>query len=207
MPKNNEKGSWLEKGPVPALILVLVCTACVALLALTASVTAEARADQAQRLANANKLALFPKADTFPSEKLEAAGQGIEGSQVLDFTGTYPQVTDLFAARAGDELLGIIISLSSKGYGGPLPVMVGFDPSGRILGLVADAKGETAGLGQKVADPPFTGQFAGRDINDRLEDIDGVASATISSDSVVRSVRQAQEIFRALFPKGGQQDG
>lgn len=207
MPKNKEKGSWLEKGPVPALILVLVCAVCVSLLALTASVTAEARADQAERLANANKLALFPEASSFPSEKLEAAGQGIEGSQVLDLTKTHPQVTDLLVARAGDELQGMIISLSSKGYGGPLPVMVGFDLSGRILGLVVDAKGETAGLGQKVADSPFTGQFAGRDVMDPLEDIDGVASATISSDSVVRSVREAQEVFRTLFPKGGQQDG
>ena len=54
MPNKKEKQPFLERGPVPALILILICTICVALLALTASVTAEAREVQAQKIGRAH---------------------------------------------------------------------------------------------------------------------------------------------------------
>ncbi len=207
MPKNNEKTALLERGPLPALVLILVCTVCVALLALTASVTAEARELQAQRLADANKLTLFPQADHFPEEALEAAGPGIQGGQPVDLTQAHPSVSMVALAQTGGETGGLIITVSSKGYGGQVPVMVGFDLSGQILGSGVDATAETAGLGQKVADPPFTGQFKGRESQDRLEDIDAVAGATISSDSVIMSVAEAGRVFQTLTSKGGSQDG
>ena len=207
MPKNNHKPALLERGPVPALVLILVCTVCVALLALPASVTAAARGLQAQRLADANKLTLFPQADHFPEEALEAAGPGIPGGQPLDLTQAHPSVIMVAVAQRSGQAEGLIITVSSKGYGGQVPVMVGFDLSGQILGIVVDAGAETAGLGQKVADPPFTGQFKGRESLDQLEDIDAVAGATISSDSVVISVAEAGRVFQALTSKGGSQDG
>ena len=210
MPRNPKREKeagrrgWLERGPVPAAILVLVCTACVALLALTASVTAEARAHQAQWLADQGKRSLFPQADAFPEEALERAGEGLPGARILDLTGRQPEISLLAAATSVQETAGVIFRVSSKGYGGQLPVMVGFDLSGQIVGLVVDASGETAGLGQKTADPAFTDQFKGRLAGDPFADIDAVSSATISSDSVVVSVQAASKAFSALFEEGGE---
>ena len=202
MPNKKEKQAFLERGPVPALILILICTICVALLALTASVTAEAREVQAQKLADANKLAIFPQADSFPEEALESAGQGIPGGQSTDLTQLHPSVSMVAVAYQGGQPEGVIISVTNKGYGGQVPVMVGFDLTGKIQGVVVDASTETAGLGQKVADPPFSGQFKGRLAEDSLEDIDAVTSATISSKSVIKSVAEACQVFQTLIVKG-----
>ncbi len=209
MPNNPEekkatrRRAWLELGPVPAAILVLICTVCVALLALTASVTEDARAYQDQWLADMNKRELFPQADSFPEEALDRAGEGLPGAQVLDLTGRQPEISLLAAAGVGKETVGVIIRVSSKGYGGQLPVLVGFDLSGKLVGLVVDASGETPGLGQKTAESAFTGQFEGRLAVDPFSDIDAVSSATISSDSVINSVRAASKAFNELFGEGG----
>lgn len=201
MPKNNM--SLIERGPVPAIILVLICAICVALLALTADVTADARAYQAQWLADTNKRALYPLADDFPEETLEQAGEGIPGAETVDLAQLHPEVYMVAAVHTGGEVTGLIIGVASKGYGGKVPVMVGFDLSGTIVGIHVDASGETPGLGQKTADTSFTDQYLGRLSDDSLSDIDAVTSATISSNAVTASVREASFAYDALMREGG----
>lgn len=208
MPKNKKTKkaageSWLERGPVPAAILVIICAVCVALLALTATATAEARAFQAKWLEDSNKRTLFPGIEDFPAEELESVGQGIPGAHTLDLTLDHPDIYMVLLAGSREDPAGLIIGAQSKGYGGKVPVMVGFDLEGNIVGIVVDASGETAGLGQKTADPPFTDQFRGRAHDDAFSDIDSVSSATVSSVSVVRSVRTASAVFAELMQEGG----
>ncbi len=77
--------------------------------------------------------------------------------------------------------------------------MVGFNLEGVIVGIVPDASNETAGLGQNVALAPFTDQFKGRFLSDPLKDIDMVSSSTISSVSVINSVKAAAAAFNAFM--------
>ena len=199
----NNRSSFLERGPMPAVILVLICAICVALLALTADVTAEARSFQEQWLADTNKRALFPEASDFPEERLEQAGGGIPGAEIVDLSHLHPDVYLVAAVRSDSDVTGVIIGVASKGYGGRVPVMVGFDLDGHIIGINVDASGETPGLGQKTADRAFTDQFIERGVDDTFSDIDAVTSATISSDAVVASVREASSVYETFMGKGG----
>lgn len=199
--KSSSNMPLIERGAMPIVILTLICAACVALLALTANVTADARAEQQQWLEDKNKRLIFPKSDAFPAESLEDAGEGLPGAQVIDFTQQHPSVNQVFVAKSGDDVSGVIIQAASKGYGGSVPVMVGFSNEGLIVGVVVDASGETAGLGQRVAESNFTDQFKGLDANDTFGNVETISSATISSQSVIVSVRTACDAWQSILGK------
>ncbi len=198
--KQESQVPLIERGVIPVIILTLICAACVAILAVTATITADARMKQEQLMADANKRALFPDADEFPEELITEAGKSFPSGIVIDLTIDHSSVDQVFVVKLGDDVIGAIVRASSKGYGGQLPVMVGFDMAGNIVGIVPDASNETAGLGQNVALAPFTDQFNGRFLSDPFNDIDMVSSATISSVSVINSVKAASAAFKAFMP-------
>ncbi|MGB4138638.1 MAG: FMN-binding protein [Saccharofermentanales bacterium] len=197
--KSKQHVPFIERGVVPAIVLTVICAACVALLAVTATITADARAKQEQLMADANKRTLFPEADDFPEELITEAGKSFPANTSIDLTIDHPAVDQVFVVKQGDEVIGAIVRASSKGYAGQLPVMVGFNLEGVIVGIVPDASNETAGLGQNVALAPFTDQFKGRFLSDPFKDIDMVSSSTISSVSVINSVKAAADAFNAFM--------
>lgn len=201
--KNNSHVPLIERGVMPVILLTLICAACVAILAVTATMTAEAREKQEKLIADENKRMLFPDADEFPEESVTEAGKLFSVGNPVDLTVDHPDVEELFVVKQGSTVVGAIVRAESKGYGGKLPVMVGFDLEGVIVGIVPDASNETAGLGQNVALAPFTDQFKGRDLSDPLDDLDMVSSATISSKSVINSVKSAAAAFNAFMPTEG----
>ncbi len=203
---NHEKNNtshvpFIERGVIPVIILTLICAACVAILAVTATVTEDARAEQEQLMADANKRTLFPDADEYPEESITEAGKSFPANVSVDLSTDHPSVDQIFVVKQGGEVVGAIVRAASKGYAGKLPVTVGFDLEGVIVGIVPDASSETAGLGQNVALTPFTDQFKGRALSDPLDDIDMVSSATISSVSVINSVKAAAAAFSAFMQK------
>jgi len=91
-------------------------------------------------------------------------------------------------------LLGYCMDTGAQGYGGLIEVAVGLDPEGNVLRVqVVNCDGETPGLGQKVKDEGFLQQFVG---GSDLNAIDGIASATYSSQGVVEAVNKALEIYQ-----------
>lgn len=79
------------------------------------------------------------------------------------------------------------------GYGGPVLVSLGLDSQNAIASLtVGKARfGETEGVGGKVREEAFTGQFIGKTPPLAMGDVDAVAGATISSQAVVDAVNEA----------------
>ena len=94
---------------------------------------------------------------------------------------------------------GIVVRSGLRGYGGPVPVLVGLDLGGRIVGLkvASPAEGlkETPGLGLKATENWFARQFVGLDSGVALKKeggtIDAISGATITSRAVARGVAQA----------------
>jgi hypothetical protein len=125
--KSKQHVPFIERGVVPAIVLTVICAACVALLAVTATITADARAKQEQLMADANKRTLFPEADDFPEELITEAGKSFPANTSIDLTIDHPAVDQVFVVKQGDEVIGAIVRASSKGYAGQLPVMVGFN--------------------------------------------------------------------------------
>jgi electron transport complex protein RnfG len=210
MPKNNKKKTstktpLINRGPMPALILVIICSLCVTLLALTATMTEDAIAKQEQGAAGSGKQSVFPEAVEFPAETADEAIQGIPGAIPIDLTvEDFENVQGVERALDGEgQVIGVFISAATKAYHGDMPVTVGFNMDGEIVGLLVDASQETAGLGQEVGDADFTDQFIGRTTDDSFS-VDFVSAATISSVSVVRSVKLASAVFDAFMGKGGE---
>ncbi|MFZ5688110.1 MAG: RnfABCDGE type electron transport complex subunit G [Bacillota bacterium] len=92
------------------------------------------------------------------------------------------------------ENLGLLLVVEGKGYGGPMKVAVGIDKDlTKVTGVRLLENKETPGLGTKVGEEPFVGQFTGKSLKDTFalgQDIDAVTMATVSSQGVVDVVRE-----------------
>ena len=88
--------------------------------------------------------------------------------------------------------------------------MVGFLPDGVIDSTVVTQQKETPGLGTKMADPKFNGQFAGQNpatfnlyVTKDGGQVDAITASTISSRAVCEALRRAYETFESYKTKGG----
>ena len=91
---------------------------------------------------------------------------------------------------------------SAAGYGGPLNVLVGTDPDGNVVGVQVIENRETPNFFRLLDRNHYLAQFMGTSYADALtlgDDIDGVSGATLSSEGVAQSIRQA---VRAIGAQG-----
>lgn len=80
-----------------------------------------------------------------------------------------------------DEIIGYIVKCTSKGFGGPLNLIVGFDKSAKITGVrYAETPKETPGIGMKTTEMPFLNSWVGHSSND-VSTVDTISGATVSS--------------------------
>ena len=95
----------------------------------------------------------------------------------------------VFPGKKDGKLVAVALEHFGKGFGGDVGVMVGYDVNRDTLtGIGITTMKETPGLGTRVADPAFTGQFTGKPADARLKsqggDIDAVSGATLTSNAV-----------------------
>jgi len=102
---------------------------------------------------------------------------------------------DLFLGYGADgSLVGYAATGQSQGYGGPLEMLVGLDPSGEIIGVKIISQRETPGFFKLILDKDFFGQYAGKNYRDPLQleqDLDAVSGATVSAEGIAASARNA----------------
>ena len=94
-------------------------------------------------------------------------------------------------AHSGGSIVGYAVeTMSKKGFGGVIKLMVGFDATGRVLNVNVLEQTETPGLGTKMADAgnPLFASFEGRNPGEMKlavkkdgGDVDALTAATISS--------------------------
>ncbi|QPC84481.1 FMN-binding protein [Phototrophicus methaneseepsis] len=119
--------------------------------------------------------------DVLPqAERIEQGSQGL-------FTG--------YATQNGTEqVVGYAMTGTATGYGGPMLLLVGTDVDGNIIGTSIIEHGETPNFFGQLDRQDYYDQFFGANYSDALylgEDIDGVSGATLSSEAVAQSIRQA----------------
>jgi Na+-translocating ferredoxin:NAD+ oxidoreductase RnfG subunit len=85
--------------------------------------------------------------------------------------------------------------VSKDGFAGPVAVSVTFDENGVITALtIGDEKfAETAGFGEAAKEPAFTEQFIGKKAPLKLEDIEAISSATMTTEAVLDAINEAAE--------------
>ncbi|ADL07469.1 RnfABCDGE type electron transport complex subunit G [Thermosediminibacter oceani] len=102
---------------------------------------------------------------------------------------------------------GIAFKSTGQGFGGPIEMMVGYDPKeGKLTGLQILSMAETPGLGARIQEPAFTDQFKGKSVNDPFvpkEDVQVITGATISPAGVANGIKTALEKVTKIYPVGG----
>lgn len=99
-------------------------------------------------------------------------------------------------SESGD-LVGLAFKARGQGYAGPIEAMAGMSRDGQITVIQILSQNETPGLGSRVADQKFTGQFAGKPA-ETLEGVNAITGATISSRALINAVKQkASEVLAA----------
>ncbi|MDD2533500.1 MAG: FMN-binding protein [Eubacteriales bacterium] len=181
-----------DNGYMPAIILTIIVLITTGLLAFTSSITQATRDAQAVAADNANRTLICPLASTF--EPVELALDS------LDTTG----VSEAYLVKDDQgAILGYLYKSQFRGYAGDVPVLVAIDSNNMIIRALALENGETPGLGKKIADDSFIGQYVDLDATkvytvkpnetDKVL-LDSIAGATISSNAVTHAVNQASAL-------------
>ena len=166
---------------MPIVVLMLICLVMSGLLAATNFITEPIiSAGDAQRAEQA-RIDALPAADGFT--KLDyTAPEGSTVSEVYEATN-----------GAGD-----VFMLKTTGYGakGSLQIICSIDADGKIVNTATLAHDETPGLGTKVTEAAFAGQFSGVDAS--MSGVDTISGATISSSAYVRAIADAFAAFAEI---------
>ena len=89
---------------------------------------------------------------------------------------------------------GKVATVTVKGYGDPMDIVVGVAGDGTISGVKVLENTETQGIGSKAVDAEHTSLYIGKSGDTAVE---AVAGATISSDAVNNAVKVAYDTLTA----------
>ncbi|MBQ7743194.1 MAG: FMN-binding protein [Lachnospiraceae bacterium] len=92
---------------------------------------------------------------------------------------------------ASGNTIGYIVQCTSKGFGGPLNLIVGFDTKGTITGVrYANTPSETPGLGMKTTEMSFLESWENHNSDD-VDNVDTISGATVSSTAFKEAMKLA----------------
>ncbi len=158
------------KNAFPIILLTIVVAVCVTLLTYVDSLTRDKIEAQEEEKVQNMLSAMFPE------------------------MSRYEFKDDIYTIYSNGDRLGYAFIAVGKGYGGDINILVGLEDETTIKGITIVSHTETPGLGTRIAEPPFTNQFIGINIDDVALNrdggqIDAITSSTISSSAVVDAIR------------------
>ncbi len=172
------------------LCLFGVCVVCSALLAVVYAVTAEPIEAAAEAKTNSAIAQVVP------------AFEGTPVADTVNVDGTdYPYYT----VSDASGVVGYAVISSGSGFSGPVQVMVGFYPDGKIYNTSVLSQAETPGLGAKCVEPEFRDQF--RDFDPAVKklsvtkeggDVNAITASTITSKAFCAALNGAVAAFNAI---------
>jgi electron transport complex protein RnfG len=120
---------------------------------------------------------------------------------------TTPYTAYRVRRKADGQMLGWVVKGKGAGYADTIELLVGLDPSAeRLLGMDVLRQNETPGLGNRIQEAKWRGQFSGKaaaeplaavkDAAEAPNEIVAVTSATITSASVCDIVNRTVRDFR-----------
>ena len=129
--------------------------------------------------------------------------KGIDKAKVIVYQGL----------DADGRSVGLAFIADGGGFQGNIRIMVGLSVDYlKLKGIKVLEQNETPGLGNRIKEPAFEGQFKGLEIKPKVEyikyrkpekpnQIQAITGATISSDAVVKNINNAVEKVLKAFPK------
>lgn len=167
----------------PILALVAICVLAGALLGAVHELTDPVIAAAAQRRERETFAALVPEAASF-----EAVACSVEGC-----TGAF------YALDGSGARIGVVVVAESKGYGGEVPLAVAIDETGTVTKVTVMSNNETPGLGSRIEDESYIGQYVGLPAKETSDEtIDLISGATISSKAALEAFNRAVEAYEEV---------
>ena len=129
--------------------------------------------------------------------------KGIDKTKVIVYQGL----------DADGRPVGLAFIADGGGFQGNIRIMVGLSVDYlKLKGIKVLEQNETPGLGNRIKEPAFEGQFKGLEIKPKVEyikyrkpekpnQITAITGATISSDAVVKNINNAVEKVLKAFPQ------
>ena len=130
---------------------------------------------------------------------------GENGIKLTDALWALEGKAENISDQSALHLIGYVATASSKGYGGDVDVMIGYDLNGKMTGVTILDNSETAGLGANCTKEEWLSQFVG--MSGKLSvkkdggDVDALTSATITSRAVCSAINKATDKVNEI--KGG----
>ena len=183
------------------LVLMLVCLGASAAVAVVYAVTKDPidAAEVAKK--NSAIKEVVPEFDNNPYE---------EALDVMADQAAPDKTNKVYPAKKGGEIVGYAVeSTTTKGFGGPFTIMVGFTPDGKVYNTSVISHSETPGLGAKITDSKssFITQWNGKNLLDGSVnisvkkdggDIDAITASTISSRAFCDAMQIAANVFNNI---------
>ena len=174
------KNSNFETLVKPVIVLVVICLITSTMLAVTNNATAPIIAAQEEAAAQDAYHAVLPEADSFTDLTSEVSTENI------------------VAVVKANNGAGYCVKATGKGYGGAVPVVIGFDNDGNILGVQFLQNSESAGFGMRLWDSSgdgavFADELVGKSgsVTLKQDGVNGLTGATISSKAVISATNSA----------------
>ena len=165
----------------PILVLTIICLIISGALAFTNSVTAPIIASAATQREEEARYEMIPEAEDF---------------ELVTVEGLPSTIKDVY--RSTNDV-GYIFMISTSGYGGDVRIICAIDAGGKIIRSMAIEQTETKGLGARIAEPTFAGQFDGADSS--LSGVVAITGATISSTAYINAIKDAFTAFELVVGK------
>lgn len=157
-----------------------------------------------------NDLTLEPKARAKLAKKVNALKLVLPAfdndlvSQVVRIKSEVAKDSmEIYPAFQGSEFVGAaVIGSSEKGFSGLVKIMVGFKPDGSMQDIVVLEQKETPGLGTKMKEEKFLGQFRDKNpsnfdlkVGKDGGDVDALTGATISTRAFTEAAQSAYDEY------------
>ncbi|MFA6217920.1 MAG: FMN-binding protein [Candidatus Omnitrophota bacterium] len=102
---------------------------------------------------------------------------------------TQGEITDYYNAYdSSNKLIGFVIKTQTKGYSSTIEALTGLNLTLEITNIKILSQNETPGLGARITEPAFKGQFKGKTLV-TFDQIQAITGATISSGGVMNSIK------------------
>ncbi len=147
------------------------------------------------------------------TEALSGAMPEADAFSLLEVaSGSDAIVKDVQEAKGKGATVGYCVTVTPKGYAGPIEIVVGITADGAVRAIRILNQSETPGLGAKAPLPPFSGQFDNKKV-DKLtvvkappsapDQVQAISGATITSTAVTDGVNTALDYWKKNLAGGG----
>lgn len=115
-------------------------------------------------------------------------------------------ITEIFKAKNGNEEVGYVFKVTTKGFHGPVDLVVAISNEDVITGMKVMAHSETPGLGARIVEEEFRTRFNNLPTTEDItmvktapakdSEVSAITGATVSSNAIGTAVTDALRFYK-----------